>query len=407
MQTDMHGAARDYGSIHNLVAAKGRNRGEASASRSRTVRAIGAPDRRGVGFARYVMARMTSRGDLAGAVEVAKSRWPGDAKVIDSLKAAVGAGTTTGEDWASALVPAHQTLASEFVEFLRPQTILGQFGRNGIPAVRRVPFNVSIPRQTSAGQGYWVGEGKAKPLTAWTYDRINLDFAKVANIAVITDELARSSAPDAEILVRDELARALIERLDIDFVDPLKAAVARVSPASITNGVAPIASTGTDADAVRADIKAAIASFVSSNNTPRSAVWIMPSLTALSLSLMTNPLGAAEFEDINLAGGFLAGLPVIVSDYVPAGTVILVNASDIFLADDGAVGVDVSREASLEMNDAPTSDSTTPTGTSLVSLWQTNSIGVRAERYINWEKRHPGSVAVLSDVAWGGDIALS
>ena len=86
--------------------------------------------------------------------------------------------------------------------------------------------------------------------------------------------------------------------------------------------------------------------------------------------------GAGAFAcDINLhagrgltmRGGTLGGLPVIVSDHVPVGTVIMVNAQDVFLADDGLVTIDASREASLEMADNPAHNSGTPTGATATS----------------------------------------
>src|SRR4029077_8728361 len=117
-------------------------------------------------------------------------------------------------------------------------------GTNGIPSLRRVPFNVSIPSQTTGGDGYWVGEGAPKPLTKFDFTTINIRWSKLAAISVLTEELVRFSNPNAETLVRDQLAAAIIARMDIDFVDPAKAAVANVSPASITNGVTPIPSTG-------------------------------------------------------------------------------------------------------------------------------------------------------------------
>jgi hypothetical protein len=61
-----------------------------------------------------------------------------------------------------------------------------------------------------------------------------MPFTKVAAISVVTEELLRFSSPSADRLVRDGLAGAVIARLDIDFIDPGKAAVANVSPASIT-----------------------------------------------------------------------------------------------------------------------------------------------------------------------------
>src|SRR5690606_22560613 len=100
-------------------------------------------------------------------------------------------------------------------------------------------------------------------------------------------------------------------------------------------------------------------------------------------------------------GGSLFGLPVIDSQYVPDGTVVLVNASDIYFADEGGVAVDMSREASLEMADNPSHDSDTPAPAELVSMFQTNSVAFRAERTLNWASRRDEAVAVLSDVAWG------
>jgi hypothetical protein len=66
------------------------------------------------------------------------------------------------------------------------------------------------------------------------------------------------------------------------------------------------------------------------------------------------------------------------------------------------VTIDASREASLQMDDAPINNSTTGTGASLVSMFQTNSIALRAERFINWAKVRAAAVALITDVDWGG-----
>lgn len=263
-----------------------------------------------------------------------------------------------------------------------------------------------IAGQTSGGSAGWVGEGAPKPLTAFDFNATELRWAKVAAISVLTNELIRFSSPSAERLVRDALAAAVNERLDIDFVNPAKAAVANVSPASITNGATAIPSSGNDADAIRADLKALWAPFIAARNPPRSAVYIMDSTTALALSLMLNPLGQLEFPGITMNGGTFNGVPVIVSDYLPVtsdgGIVVLVNASDIWLADDGQVTVDASQEASLQMLDNPTNNSASGTPTTMVSMFQTNSTAFRAERYINWARRRASGVAYLTGVSWGG-----
>ena len=51
------------------------------------------------------------------------------------------------------------------------------------------------------------------------------------------------------------------------------------------------------------------------------------------------------------------------------------------------------------MDDSP--DNPTTATTVLVSLWQRNLVGIRAERYVNWVKARPASVQYLSGVNWG------
>ncbi|EIY9226013.1 phage major capsid protein [Salmonella enterica] len=350
---------------------------------------------KGIAFARFAKSLAAANGSRSEALEIARKQYPDDAKLHHVLKAAVGAGTTTDPQWAGALVE-YQEYAQDFVEYLRPQTIIGRFGQGNIPSLRKVPFNIRIPAQTSGGSANWVGQGKAKPLTKFDFESITFSFAKVAAIAVLTDELIRFSNPAADALVRNALAEAVIARLDTDFISPSKAEVANVSPASITNGITAVPSTGNPDD----DAAAAFGVFVAANLQPNGAVWLMSSTTALALSMRKNALGQKEYPEMTLLGGTFQGLPVIVSQYV-GNQLVLVNAPDIYLADDGGVAVDMSREASLEMESDPAGDSITPKGTELVSMFQTNSVAIRAERWINWKRRRTAAVAVISGVNYG------
>jgi HK97 family phage major capsid protein/HK97 family phage prohead protease len=354
----------------------------------------------GIAFTRIARVKALSKLDVMPAQDVARKLYGEDSTTFGFFaKAAVAAATTSDATWAGPLVGDETSAFADFVEFLRPMTILGKFGTNGVPSLRRVPFRTPLIGQTSGGSGYWVGEGQAKPLTKFDFSRTTLEPLKVANIAVATMETLRDSSPSAEGIIRDQLAAALRERMDIDFINPAKAASAGVSPASILNGVTAVASSGTTADDVRTDLKALFQNFIDANNAPTSGVWIMQSTTALALSLMLNPLGTAEFPGIGMNGGVLLGLPVIVSEYVPDGVVALVNAGDIYFADDGDVTVDMSREASLQMDNAPANPS--DASTVMVSLWQRNLVGFLAERTLNWAKRRPEAAQLLTGVAWG------
>jgi HK97 family phage major capsid protein len=316
-------------------------------------------------FARYVKCLAQAKGNIMLAENIAKQQYPESGRIHTVMKAAVASGTTTDATWAAPLVE-YTNFAGDFINFLRPQTILGKFGTNGIPSLRSIPFNVRIKGQTSGGAGYWVGEGAGKPLTKFDFSDVELRWAKVANIAVLTDELVRMSSPSAELLVRDSLRDALVARLDVDFVNPAKAAVANVSPASITNGVTAVVATGTDSDAFKTDAKTMMNAFIAANLDLNDGVWIMQSTQALAFSMMQNALGQQEYPGMTMQGGRLLGLPVIVSQYVPTGVIVLAAASEIYMADDGQVMIDSSREATLEMLDG----SLTGTATRSMFQWQ-------------------------------------
>ncbi len=356
---------------------------------------------KGIGFARLAQAMYLSSKTNRPIEDIAKDVWPNWGALHQKN---VAAGTTTGTNWALPLVN-YQILAGEFAEFLRPLTILGKFGTGNIPSLRKVPFNVKIPRQTSKGSAYWVGEGKPKPLTEWQMDSITMLFTKVATIAVITEELLRFSNPSAEQLVRDELAAAVVERIDLDFIDPANSGTSTVKPASITSGAFTAISGGDTAAFVNSDMQALLAPFNQANIPISSAVLLMNANVALALSLMLTTNGQRQYPDISMNGGTFLGLPVIVSQYIPTATVILVAASEILLADDGNVSIDLSREASLEMLASGSSQTAvTGTGASLVSMFQTNSVAFRAEREINWSARRSSAVAYLTSANWGGTV---
>lgn len=361
----------------------------------------------GIEFARYVICQMASIKYRRDPLDLAKQYYPDNPRIQWLIKDNIPAGSTQDTTFASPLVNP-TTLVSEFLEWLRPQTIIGR-----IPGLRRVPFNIRITGQTSGATGYWVGEGQSKPLTRFGTTATTLTWAKVAAIIAITDELARFSSPSAETLVRDELGAALLERIDVDFTDPSKAAVANVSPASITNGVTNLNDTGSSLANTNTDIAQFFNAMIGNNFNIAECVWIMPNTVALQLSLMRDSAGALAFPTVSVTGGTWQGLPVVASQHLlfshtPANNkVILVHAPSIALADDGGFTIDVSREASLEMDDQPVMAATSaagspsgPTGSALVSMFQTNSIAIRCERYINWARLRTGAVVWMDDVRW-------
>jgi len=387
--------------LEKAVEVKGATAEEGSNARSSvTVQVKGTNVPAGIGFVRLMGAKYLAQKHYQAPAEIAKQMWPEMPELQTILRTAVTPGNTTDTTWASPLVE-YTNLASEFVDLLRPATIIGR-----IPGLTRVPFNVKIPRATTDPTVNWVGEGKVKPVSSMAFDSITLDHTKVAGIVPITEELLRFSSPSAEMLIRNALVAAVAYLTDRDFLDPTKAEAVGVSPASITNGVTPITATGTTADALRDDLGTLLSEYAEANMGLSGLVLVMTAQQAIKISLMRNSLGQKEFDTIGIGGGTLEGIPVVISENivstggspVDGGLIVAINAPEILLADDGQVNVDMSREASLQMETTP--DSPASASTVLTSLWQHNMVAFRAERMIHWKARRSGAVQFIQNAKY-------
>lgn len=342
-------------------------------------------------FTRVAMSLMAGRGSMSDSMEYAK-QFTNTPEVLAYIKhgfhrkaAEPGQAIFASPGWGSELVNPN-TVATEFVELLRPQTIIGRV--NGF---RNVPFNIPIITQTGGSTFQWVGEASPKPVGELAFDRTTLTFSKAAGIVVMDEELVKLARPDAEATVRQDMIEQCAKFLDEQFIQVSVSAGAS-NPASITNGVASPTATGTTAAALRHDLNIALTTFTAAGVSTRGIVIVMTSALARGISLLTTSLGVPEFQSMTPEGGTLIGYTVIVSDSVDAGTVVLFQPGEVFLADDGRVTLDASREATLDM-----SGSTTAT----FSLWQNNCVGLRAERWIRWQKRRAtGTVAVIDTAAY-------
>lgn len=364
---------------------------------------------KGIAFSRFAKSLAMSRNNIPQAVEIAKHWHDSTPEVEQVLRAAmsvgttealiqrtaVAAGTTSSTTWAGPLVY-YNNMVSEFIEYLRPMTVLGRLNQ-----LRRVPFNIRIPRQTAGTTGSFVGEGAPKPVNALALDTVTLPWAKASCIVVLTDELVRMSNPAAEALVRDDLANGIAAYLDKRFLNPSFEGVANVSPASVTFGVTPRAASGVTLAALDDDVAYLMRQFSTNELSLMSGSWIMAPQTAINLSMMRTNQDQLVFPQLSMMGGQFYNLPVLTSNNAaPAGSptdghLYLIDQKEILLADDGEMVIDVSAEASLQMNDAPTAGAT-----SLVSLWQTGQIGVKVDRWIYWTKRRSAAAQFIDNASY-------
>jgi hypothetical protein len=326
---------------------------------------------KGMTFVRLALAKALSDGDDLNAAGIAEARWGASSAPARILRA-VGAGTYAdmGGEFSAA--------ATEFFALIEQLSVLGR-----LAGIRRVPLRTRMLTATSGANGYWVEEGRPKPISKMAFTSGSLAPLKIAALSVITQELASSVDPAAEATVRRDMIRAMAEAIDTALLDPANAGSA-ASPASITNGVTPIPAS-TDPTA---DLRLLIEGF---SGDLESATFIMTPSVAASLA-------GADRPDIGLRGGQLLGAPAVASRSAPADTIIIVDTSALALGE-GPSEIRTSRNATIEMLDAELlQDGVSGTGTDLVSLFQANCIGVLAERIMNWETQRVGAVSMITGV---------
>jgi hypothetical protein len=353
---------------------------------------------KGTLFARLALC-LARGGDATGAAPIATSLYGENSAIAKILvKAAVAPGGLSNPSWDD--IADYRFAAADFIDAVRPATILGK-----LAGVRRIPPRVRVPRATSGSTVSWVGEASPSPVSGLSLDTVTFDSFKMSGIVVATKELTRLSTPAAEGLIRTDLIAATVAVADQSFIDPDLAGEAGVSPASITNGVTPIAATGTTAAALRADLTSLFRAVTDAGILLQSPYLITDRRQAIALALMDSTLT----ENVTVNGGMLAGVPLLTSASVPTdsdgasppaltSTITLIDAAELLVSDGDEATIDRSDQATLQMNTAP--DSPATASTVMVSLWQDNLAAWKVTRSINWKLRRPGAVAMISGAAY-------
>jgi hypothetical protein len=354
----------------------------------------------GQSFTRLLIARACARFTDMSAGVIAQKRW-GEKypQLVSRIKASVAGGGTGSGEWGSELAQSDTKFTGDFVTYLYSQTVFDRL------PLRPVPARVHVKGQDGAGTGYWVGESKSIPASALDTSDVELTPLKVGALCVLSNELLMDGDPAAELMVRDALVQASSQRTDTTFLGSA-AAVAGVSPAGILNGVSSLGNAGSDADAVRADIMALYAPFITAKNASNLAFIMTPAM-AKAISLMRNAFGQREFEGLNASGGTLEGDPVYTGDNVGSGDLILLKPSDIWKIGDSGVQITMSDVATIEQDTTPTGASDTPVAASqnMVSMFQSESTAFKLVRRINYAKRRTGVVQYIGDAYYGSQAS--
>ncbi len=348
---------------------------------------------KGLTAIRFVRALAIADGDPVTALAFAeRQNWSDRHRIVTAIKALVDAVDT---DAAAALIA---PVGMDFAEFLRPLTIVGR-----LEGMRRVPFQTRLVGMTAGAVAHWVGEVAPKPATfaALAGQETRLDSRKVVAFYLATVELMRASAPVGERLLLGQLGRAAAQAVDVAFLDPANSGDDSMPPA-VTNGAEVHASTGSTLAQIDADLALLVGSLNDAGSSLEYATWIMHPRTALYLARLRGTGGALAHPGMTAHGGELLGLPALTSANVKIGattgeptTIALVDADGILLADDNEATLTVARHASVQADDDPQAGAQ-----AMISLWQQNLVGLRAERFINWRARRDVIASVLTGVTF-------
>lgn len=256
-------------------------------------------------------------------------------------KAAVGANTLSDFGDASG-----QSMVEAFIGTIRHRNLLDALA----VFARPIPVGVRRVLVASGAIASATEEAAAKAVTKLNLNLSDSDWRKVAAIVVISDELAKSEDPAARRLFESELETAVINASNTAVLDTM----------TITN----IPTTGD----VQTDLEAALAACDDS-------VGYVAGMRPEDVRVL-----ALRFPDSGLhvhrGGELVPGVRIV---GVPDLPITVIPASRFSLRDFG-LRLKRSQHATLEMDTEPTGDSDTPTETQLVSMFQTNSLALLAER---------------------------
>lgn len=298
-------------------------------------------------------------------------------RVVELIKAPIGAGSTTDSNLGT-----YGISIGQWTDSAKNRSVFYRLLSDG--AFVRMPMYVAVGITVATTSGYLVGEGAATPVGKVRLSNIQLQPKKAQALIIFTNELLNDVSAPGQQLFNRELLSAVSDAVDEAFLTPL-----------IDTGSPAIASTSP-----LADVRAALLQ-INSVGTPRLYWVASPDVGKLGSTLSTN---APAFAAVSAGGGELCNLPLLISSGLAAGTLALIDGSG--LAADGLTPtVDVSSQADIKMDSDPSSmNATTPSGTTMVSMFQNNSVALRATAVFACEKLRDDAVAVVTGInatSWG------
>jgi hypothetical protein len=248
------------------------------------------------------------------------------------------------------------------------------------------PFAVGMPRYRgrfvlmSAVTAGTVGEGAGKPVRRLTYTTNEATPSKGAALVVATREALMES--EIQRSIRQELQRSLAQWTDSVL---LTACNANSSDSTTVSGT-----------------------FQDFMDDLQELLQIVKGSAQSNLFLVTSPdvakavaaMAAVAGLNLDWKGFDLGGVRILPSDAQNSSSMTLIDASQVAMRL-GEISLRTSEEGTVEMDGAPSGETTTPAQSTGVSLWQTNSVAYLCERSATIEAITPFACATLTNLVIG------
>ena len=354
-------------------------------------RAKGIP---GGNFSCFVRALAAARNDRGMAAQIAKS-W-GRTEVAEAITRSEEKAMSSGDPFSGGfLVPTE--FSEEFIELLRASGVVRGLNPTTIPMTTG---SLKVPKITSGSNAAYVGEnvniGKSQLATG----QIDMSFKKLAALVPVSNDLIRYAAPSADMIVRDDMVRAMNAREDLAFIrgDGLSG-----TPKGITNWVNDSNKFDADATASLATITVdlgkcmellmdAEVNLVLQQGTSEAidvrAGWIFHPQQWRHLTTLQTGLGTYAFRD-EMLRGTLWGFPFRVTTQMNDDEVIFGAFAHAVIGESMGLMVDSSTEAAYY------------DGANVVSAYSLDQTVIRVLAEHDFALRHDVAFALVQSVTWG------
>lgn len=180
-----------------------------------------------------------------------------------------------------------------FLDALFAQTVAS---RLGVQFMQGLVGDLELPRLTSQGQAYWVGEGADVTLSEPGQGNVLMSPKTVGSLLEYTRRMQQQSAPVIEQILRAHLQKVIAQAID----KAIFAAGGSGAPIGLTGATSGVTFlTNPVSDFAYADLKAAVKAVKNANALTDNAMWAMSVNVADALE--------TTVKDTNTAGIYLRG----------------------------------------------------------------------------------------------------